>query len=345
MPICIFPSKMLSYIYMDKIEARYYEKLADNHVHCQLCPVGCHIAPSKQGICSIRTNEFGTLIATEYGRTVALNIDPIEKKPLYHFKPGSAILSVGPNGCNLSCNFCQNWTISQAKAGVRYVSPENLVRLALSNKSVGAAFTYTEPLIWFEYLLDSARQLRSAGLAAVLVSNAYINEAPARELFPYIAAVNFDLKSIRTEFYHRSCKGKLEDVKRTITIAHEMGVHLELTNLLITGLNDSNEDIRDLVSWVASLDKKIPLHFSRYFPHYKLDSPATPEERLEYAYKAGREKLEYVFVGNIAGIGNSDSLCQECGNTLVRRDGYLVDIIGMEGGKCSKCGFVSDIVV
>jgi pyruvate formate lyase activating enzyme len=330
---------------MDKIEARYYEKLADNHVQCRLCPLECHIAPSKQGICAIRTNEYGTLYATEYGRTVALNIDPIEKKPLYHFKPGSAILSVGPNGCNLSCVFCQNWTISQAKAGVRYVSPVNLVRLSLANKSVGAAFTYTEPLIWYEYLLDSARLLHDSGLAAVLVSNAYINAAPARELFPFINAINFDLKSIRPEFYRTSCKGKLDDVKRTIEIALELDVHLELTNLLITGLNDSDEDIVDLISYVASLDSKIPLHFSRYFPHYKLDSPPTPEERLEFAYRAAKEKLNYVYVGNISGIGSSDTCCLQCGNTLIKRDGYLVDIIGMEGGKCSKCGSFSDIVV
>jgi len=330
---------------MEKIEARYYEKLADGHLQCQLCPAKCHIAPSKQGICNIRTNEDGVLYATEYGRTVALNIDPIEKKPLYHFKPGSAILSVGPNGCNLSCIFCQNWNISQVKAAVRYVSPENLVNLAGSHKSIGVAFTYTEPLIWFEYLLDSAKLLRAAGLSVVLVSNAYINEAPARELFPFIDAVNFDLKSIRPEFYRKTCKGKLEDVQRTIAIAHELGVHLELTNLLIPKLNDSDDDILDLIDWVAALDMKIPLHFSRYFPHYKLDSPATPEERLRFAYRVAKEKLKYVFVGNIAGIGNSNTVCQACGNTLVNRDGYFVDIVGMDSGKCLRCGLISDIVV
>ena len=330
---------------MDKIEARYYDKLENANVRCHLCPVNCHIAPSKQGICGIRTNENGTLYAAEYGRTIALNIDPIEKKPLYHFKPGSAILSVGPNGCNFSCVYCQNWTISQAKAGVRYISPENLVRLAITNKSIGVAFTYTEPLIWYEYIFDSARLLRDSGLKSVLVSNAYINKAPARELFPLVDAANFDLKSIRPDFYRTTCKGKLDDVKRTIEISLEFGVHLELTNLLITGLNDSDDDILDLISYVESLDKKIPLHFSRYFPHYKLDSPPTPEERLEFAYKAGKEKLSYVFVGNISGIGSSDSSCSQCGNTLVKREGYLVDIIGMEGGKCSKCGTLSDIVV
>jgi pyruvate formate lyase activating enzyme len=330
---------------MEKIEAKYYTKLENDRVKCHLCPAGCIVGPSKQGVCLIRGNENGTLYASEYGKTVAMNIDPIEKKPLYHFKPGTEILSIGPNGCNLGCIFCQNWNISQVKSAVRYISPDNLVKLAGSNRSIGVAYTYTEPLIWYEYLLDSAKLLRQAGYAVVIVSNAYLNEAPARELFAYVDAANFDLKSIRPDFYRKVCKGKLADVQRTIKIALEMGLHIELTNLLIPKLNDTSAEIIELIDWVASLDPKIPLHFSRYFPHYQLDTPPTAEEILIYAVTEAKKKLKYVYIGNILGIGESDTACQQCGATLIERHGYSVNVIGLKGSNCLKCGFKSDIVV
>jgi pyruvate formate lyase activating enzyme len=329
---------------MGKIEARYYEKLDGGHVRCHLCPVNCHIASGKQGICMIRTNENGTLYASEYGQTIATNIDPIEKKPLYHFKPGSEILSIGPNGCNFACAFCQNWSISQEKASTRFISPEELVNLARSNNSVGVAYTYTEPMIWFEYIIDSAKLLKGANLAVVLVTNGYINEEPARELLPLVDAANIDLKSIRPDFYRKVCKGNLADVQRTIKIAVEMEVHVELTNLLIPDMNDSDEEIDELVDWVASVNPKIPLHLSRYFPNYKVDNPPTSEERLTYAFRAAKKKLKYVFVGNILGLGSSDTLCEKCGATLVARNGYSVKIVDLIGNRCVKCGNISDIV-
>jgi pyruvate formate lyase activating enzyme len=293
----------------------------------------------------IRGNEDGILYASEYGNTIAVNIDPIEKKPLYHFKPGTLILSIGPNGCNFGCSFCQNWTISQEKSPTRYISPENLVQLAKSKNSIGVAYTYTEPLIWFEYIYDSARLLRKSGLSVVLVSNGYINEEPARELFPLIDAANIDLKSIRPEFYSRVCKGKLPDVQRTIRLALEMGIHLELTNLLIPKLNDSDEQINELVNWIADLSPKIPLHISRYFPNYRLDNPPTTEERLAFAYETAVKKLRYVYVGNIIGLGGSDTRCHNCGAVLVKRSGYHINIIDMTNGACAACGTKSDIVI
>jgi pyruvate formate lyase activating enzyme len=329
---------------MEKIEARYYDRLENGHVKCLLCPAGCNIAPSKQGICMIRSNEDGILYASEYGQTIAMNIDPIEKKPLYHYKPGSKILSIGPNGCNFACAFCQNWTISQVKANSHYISPQNLTKLAGAEGSIGVAYTYTEPLVWFEYVYDSAKLLRNVGHDVVLVSNGYINEEPARELFQYVNAANFDLKSIRPEFYRKICKGKLEDVQRTIKMAFEMGIHVELTNLLIPGLNDTNDEIRELVSWVADLSPKIPLHISRYFPHYKLDNPPTTEDRLLFAFTEAKRKLNYVYVGNIAGIGDANTECLNCGAILVKRVGYAVEIVGLENNKCKKCGNLSDIV-
>ena len=342
--VCVFKSKLLFYS-VHKIEAKYYEKLDQEFVRCHLCPVNCRIAPSHEGICMIRRNEGGMLIATEYGKTIALNIDPIEKKPLYHFKPGSQILSVGPNGCNFGCIFCQNWSISQVKTNARYISARNLVKLAGSNGSVGVAFTYTEPLIWFEYLFDAARLLKESGFATVIVSNGFINEAPARELFRHIDAANFDLKSIRAEFYRKICRGKLEDVLRTIKIAVEMGIHVELTNLLIPGYNDSDDEIEKLVDWVAQLGADIPMHFSRYFPHYKLDAPATPEERLIFASKIAKKKLNYVYLGNVSDNIGNDTNCLKCGATLIKRNGYRIDLAGIDNGKCVGCGEESGIEV
>ncbi len=330
---------------MDKVEARYYEKLENGRVRCHLCPAECKISPSKDGICMVRGNVDGILYASDYGRTVALNIDPIEKKPLYHFKPGSDILSIGPNGCNFSCAFCQNWSISQEKNQTHYISPEKLVEYATQDGSIGVAYTYTEPLVWFEYVYDSAKLLKEAGLATVVVSNGYINEKPARELFKFIDAANIDLKSMNPDFYRKICKGKLDDVLRTIKIASEMGVHVELTNLLIPGKNDSDDDIRQLVEWIFEFNPDTVLHISRYFPHYRFDAPATDPERITFAYETARGKLRYVFTGNIAGIGDSDTYCQKCGMTLIKRDFYNVSVVGLDGSKCASCGAESDIVV
>jgi pyruvate formate lyase activating enzyme len=274
-----------------------------------------------------------------------LSIDPIEKKPLYHFKPGSDIVSIGPNGCNLSCKFCQNWTISQEKAPTRNISPEELLEFTRSRRSAGVSYTYTEPLIWYEYIYDSAGLLKDAGFATVLVSNGYINEEPAREIFQYIDAVNFDLKSMKPEFYRKICKGKLENVQRAIEIAREMGLHVEITNLLIPGYNDSNEEIGELVDWVYNLDPSIVLHISRYFPNYAFDDDPTPPKRLQYAYDVAREKLHYVYTGNIGGIGNPDTKCLKCDSTLIKRNFYNVRVVGLDGNKCVHCGAVTDVIV
>lgn len=330
---------------MEQVEARYYEKRDNLSVKCILCPVECVIRPSKKGICSIRTNIDGVLYATGYANTIALSIDPIEKKPLYHFKPGTDILSIGPNGCNLSCGFCQNWRISQEQAPTRYISPEQLIEYAHSRNSVGVAYTYTEPLIWFEYILDSAKLLKNTGLATVVVSNGYINEEPAREIFKYIDAANFDLKSMKPEFYRKTCKGKLESVQRAIEIAREMGLHVEITNLLVPGHNDSDDEMEKLVDWIYNLDPSIVLHISRYFPNYKFDDVPTSPEILQHAYDLATRKLRYVYTGNIAGIGDSDTKCLNCGHILVRRNFYNVDVVGLDENKCASCGAVSDIIV
>lgn len=327
-------------------EALYYEKLENNRVQCMLCFHKCLLVPGKTGLCLGRKNIDGKLYAVNYGLTTSLSTsDPIEKKPLYHFYPGKGILSIAPNGCNLKCPFCQNAEISQMEIPTRKITPEDLISLCRKNNLIGVAYTYSEPLIWYEFLLDAGTAVKNAGLKNVLVTNGIIEEEPAKQILPLIDALNIDIKSIREDFYKKIVKGDLASVQRTIRMAHKTS-HIELTNLLITGLNDSDEDIIDLIDWVYNLDKSIPLHFSRYFPHYKMDNPPTPEERLEFAYKQAKEKLDYVYVGNIHIPDTDATYCPECGNLIIERNGfYGVTIVGMDGKKCNKCKKEINIVL
>lgn len=326
-------------------EAKYYEKAESGKLHCLLCPVGCKLSEGKIGICYGRQNVGGKLYAVNYGELVSMAVDPIEKKPLFHFYPGSRILSVGPNGCNLRCRHCQNWSISQDHSPTRYVAPEQLIEAARNSDSIGIAYTYSEPLIWWEYIYDTATLAREQGIKTVLVSNGYINEQPWRDLVGLIDAMNVDVKSMKPDFYRKVCKGKLEDVLRTVEIAAENGVSLEVTNLVITNFNDSVEDIKLLVDWLSSIDRKIPLHFSRYFPHYKMTEPETPVETLRLAYEIACEKLDYVYLGNIEVEGASDTQCPDCHELLVRRSYYRTAVVGIENGRCVKCGRVVDLVI
>jgi pyruvate formate lyase activating enzyme len=280
----------------------------------------------------------GKLIAEGYGQVASLALDPIEKKPLYHFHPGSRIVSVGNNGCNLSCRFCQNSAISQERVPTRWIGPEELARLAGEHGSIGVAYTYAESLIWFEYLLDSGRLVRERGLKNVLVTNGTINPEPLRELLPVIDAMNIDLKSMNPRFYTRLAGGHLEPVLETIRLVAAAGVHLEVTNLIIPGENDDESEIAALIDFVASVNPEIPLHFSRYFPHYKLHRPPTPPETLARAWRMAREKLTWVYVGNIELPGASSSFCPSCGKVLVDRSRYYVREVNIAEGRCRHCG-------
>jgi pyruvate formate lyase activating enzyme len=330
---------------MMKKEALFWEKREDEKIQCLLCPVGCVIADGKVGVCMGRKNKDGTLYAVNYGRLVSSAIDPIEKKPLYHFYPGTQILSTGPNGCNMSCQNCQNWTISQEESPTQFVTPEELVKVALRENSAGIAYTYTEPLIWYEYVLDTAKIAKEKNLANVLVTNGYIHEEPLKKLLPYIHAMNIDLKSMDDDFYKRICKGQLAPVLRTIELSHQNKIHVEITNLIIPTLNDSDEQIQKLVDFVANLSDRIPLHFSRYFPTYKMDIPATPLETLQKAFLLGKRKLKYVYVGNAYIPNTSNTYCPECNELLVKRDGYSTSVVGIREKKCKKCGVAVDVVM
>ena len=317
--------------------AAHWKRTSGGKVQCLLCPFNCVLAEGKTGVCKGKTNIGGDLVAVNYGLTTSVSMDPMEKKPLYHFLPGSSILSVGPNGCNLSCDFCQNYHISQGRAATKFVSPEDLAAMAVANGSAGVAYTYSEPLIWFEYVMDAARAVRGRGLANVLVSNGYINPEPLAELLPWIDAMNLDIKSMDPVFYKKVCKSALPPVLQTARAAAGK-VHLEITNLLIPGLNDDKGNIEKLTDFVAGLDDKIPLHFSRYFPAYKRTTPPTPPETMEMAARIASEKLKYVFVGNIDLGRWKNSVCPGCGKTLIDRTGYMVKEVALDGEKCRACG-------
>ncbi len=326
------------------IEAKYWTKLDGGRVECELCPQRCRVPDDGHGICLGRVNHGGTLYAENFAECVTMSMDPVEKKPLYHFCPGRQVLSVACNGCNLRCDFCQNWSISQAPAVTSTVSPEELVRIATENGSFGIAYTYTEPLVWFEYILDAGALARERGLKNILVTNGIINEPPLLELLPIIDAMNVDLKSMRGEFYRRYCHfDGVEAAKRTIQLAAAR-VHLEVTNLVIPGLNDSDEDFHELVDFLAGISPSIPLHISRYFPTFKMEIPATPLETLERAYKIAGEKLRYVYLGNAGGSATSDTRCPGCGHVLVSRTGYATDTDGVLDGACASCGRDTDFV-
>ena len=319
------------------IEASFYHTLDNNRVQCDLCPNHCLIEDGESGTCSIRVNSGGSLLAAAYGEVVSLAVDPMEKKPLYHFYPGRNILSTGPNGCNFRCGFCQNAEISQGTVPTRHMEPETLADLAKSEETIGIAYTYTEPFIWFEYIRDAGKAVHDRGMVNVLVTNGYVNEAPLRELLPVIDAMNIDVKSMSPEFYRKVCGGRLEDVLRTVEIAAGK-CHVEVTNLIIPGYNDGEKDIVRLVEWLAGVNPSIPLHFSRYYPRYLFDAPQTPFETLQRAYEIASEKLHYVYVGNVALKGTGDTHCPACGNTLIIRSHYSVHLGGIRDGVCSSCG-------
>ncbi|MCD6461041.1 AmmeMemoRadiSam system radical SAM enzyme [bacterium] len=318
-------------------KALYWELKEDSNILCRLCPHQCLIDDGKTGRCRIRLNKNGVLYAKEYGRAVSYAVDPIEKKPLYHFYPSSQIFSLGANGCNFSCDFCQNWQISQEIKPTMYISPDKLISMARQYGCSAIAYTYTEPLIWFEYVLDCAKLSRAEGIKTVLVTNGYICEEPAEELLPFVDALNIDLKSMNPDFYRILCGAELEPVKNFIKMAANYS-HIELTNLIIPTQNDSDNDLETISKWVAQMDKNIALHFSAYSPRYKMEISATPVKRLLKAYEIAKKHLNYVYLGNVRtdDVG-SDTICPNCGNLLISRSGYTTEIVGLKGGVCADC--------
>ena len=319
-------------------EALFYETREGGKVQCRLCPHTCIITEGKTGICRVRVNRGGTLYTKIYGEVSSVAMDPIEKKPLYHFHPGTTILSVGTVGCSFRCQFCQNYSISQnPDHPTRYYAPEELVSIAENKGSLGIAYTYTEPLVWYEYVLDCCRLARKAGLKNVFVTNGYLNREPLRDLLPYADAFNVDLKAMSEEFYLKVVGGKLQGVLDAIEeISNHPDVMLEVTTLVIPGHNDSDEEMEKLTAFLSSLSPDIPYHLSAYYPMYHFTAPPTPLHTLERLREVALRKMHYVYLGNVSGPTNT--FCHNCGALLVERRGYSVSIGQYENGTCRACG-------
>jgi len=326
-------------------EASFYKRLADKFVQCQLCPRQCRIPSGKRGFCRVRENKDGTLYTLSYSKPVSITYnDPIEKKPLFHFLPTETTFSVATAGCNLRCLFCQNWEISQAapdEIEYRYVEPKELVRMAVESGRKVIAYTYTEPTIFYEYMYECAQLARQAGLKNVMHSNGYIQEEPLRKLAKFLDAANIDLKGFSDDFYSRVSSGTLEPVLRSLKVLKEEGVHLEITNLILSGYNDDPELIRKMCLWIKeNLGADTPVHFSRAFPMYKLTSiNPTPVETLHKAREIALDcGLRYVYIGNVAGDPAENTYCPRCKKVIVERKGYFVVNVGLESGRCKFCG-------
>lgn len=331
-------------------EAKFWRQEGEK-VECFLCPHHCRIAHNKMGICGVRQNRNGGLYSLIYGQASAIHVDPMEKKPLFHFYPGESVLSLGSIGCNLRCLHCQNYTISQAKFGSAYLNslrPEDVVRLAKESGCRAVAFTYNEPTIWHEFAFDVFRLCQERGIATVYVSNGFIELEPLRELAPYLNAMNIDVKGFREEFYRQVCKARLGPVLAATELAHDLGVHLELTYLIIPTRNDKEEEIRSFCKWVVGkLDARVPVHFTRFHPDYLMtDLPGTPVQTMEMALGVGKEEgLSFVYLGNIYAPEGESTRCPRCGSLVIKRSGFHVEKAALQEGKCSKCGEPLNIVV
>ncbi len=327
------------------MQAEWGEAQADGAVVCRLCPHGCRIAAGQRGRCGARENRGGQLRALTYGQITSAALDPIEKKPLYHFMPGGRIFSIGSWGCNFRCRFCQNWQISQQEVPAQNLTPVEVARRAGADGSVGVAYTYNEPLIGWEFVRDCCREVKRAGLKNVLVTNGFINPEPLAELLPLVDALNIDLKAFNEDFYQRLCGGSLAPVLAAIKLAASQSL-VEVTTLLIPGENDDPQELNALAQWVAeNCGAEIPAHLSAYTPRYQHQTrPTTADELLQAREIFGRH-LRHVYVGNVLTADGSDTRCVGCGQPLVKRQGYRIDARGLGAdGSCRACGVKSGIV-
>ncbi|NLO25779.1 MAG: AmmeMemoRadiSam system radical SAM enzyme [Clostridiales bacterium] len=323
-------------------EAMYYTRDGDT-VRCFLCPHACVLKPEQTGRCSVRRNKGGVLYSLNYGEITACNVDPIEKKPLYHFYPGRPILSVGSFGCNLKCGFCQNHAIAHGTPGTVFVSPGDLVSRAMSVRdNIGIAYTYNEPSIWYEYVLDTARLARERVLKNVLVTNGYIGIKALEQLLPFIDALNIDIKAFSDDYYGSICSGRLSPVLDTVKAAAGC-CHVEVTTLVVDELNSDTGQLESLAEWIAGVDKHIPIHLSRYYPAYQMDRPPTRLDTMAAAKEAVKKHLEYVYIGNVAGVDNN-TYCPACDAKLVERRGHAARLL-FDGKKCGDCGKPISMVV
>jgi pyruvate formate lyase activating enzyme len=318
------------------------EKKINGKLECLLCPHFCKISEGKTGICGVRKNMGERIELLTYGVISGYSLDPVEKKPLYHFFPGFNILSVGSYGCNMRCDFCQNYHISQniPKNISGDSGPGEIVNNVLSaRRNIGLAFTYNEPGIWFEFVMDTATLVKEKGLYTAMVTNGYINSDPLNELLKVIDAFNVDLKAFNNNFYKKLTGASLEPVKSSLKQIVNAGRHLEITTLLITGQNDNKTEMENQVKWIASeLGDEIPFHLSRYFPMYKRDDPTTPHETLTGHFEIASKYLKYVYMGNTLSESGQDTRCPDCHTVVTKRSGYHTQNLSTNNGRCPGCG-------
>jgi pyruvate formate lyase activating enzyme len=324
-------------------EAYLYKKLDDKKVRCDLCSHRCIIKNKDRGKCCVRKNIDGVLYSLVYRKIIAENSDPIEKKPLFHFLPGSYSMSIATVGCNFKCFFCQNYNISQIPCDYdriegRDVSPEDIVSNALSNGDKSISYTYTEPTVFFEYAYDTAKLANAKGLKNVFVTNGFMSKECLLMIEPYLDAANVDLKSFSDATYKNKIGGRLKPVLNNIILMKELGIWIEVTTLIIPGINDSDNELKQIAEFLAGIDKSIPWHISAYYPQYKSNIPPTGIEQIEKAIDIGKSAgLKYVYGGNVPGSDYENTYCPECGSMLIERTGFSVSRSKIKKGSCSNC--------
>lgn len=325
-------------------EARFYQKLEEGKVRCILCPHQCLIIPGKRGICGVRENREGELFCLVYEKIISCAVDPVEKKPLYHFLPGEDAFSLATVGCNLSCLNCQNYAISQAarkrsEIPGEKISPQEIVQNARKRGAKMIAYTYTEPVIFYEYAYDTCRVAHEEGIKNVFVTNGYIMPRPLREISSFLDAANVDLKSMKDQVYGKTCGGKLQPVLDSIKLMRELGIWVEVTTLIIPGINDNQEEIASIADFIYQTDSDIPWHLSRFFPTYKMQNYSyTPVETLHRAKQIGEKVgLKYIYIGNVPGDESGNTFCPHCGRRVIKRTGFYAGDINIENGRCRWC--------
>jgi pyruvate formate lyase activating enzyme len=336
------PSNDDAHIFFEK-EAMFYEKLKENEIKCKLCPKECVIGDRERGWCGVRENRKGVYHTLVYGNPCSMNPDPIEKKPFFHYLPGTWAFSIATAGCNLNCKFCQNWEISQSRPEEtqnNQLPPADVIASAKEANCKSIAYTYSEPTVYYEYMLDTAKLGRKAGIKSVVVSAGFINPEPLKMLCENVDAVKIDLKSMRNKFYNDICSAELQPVLNTLKILKSSGTWCEIVYLIIPSLNDSDAELRDTARWIyENLGPDVPLHFSRFYPMYQLRNlPPTDKERLRSARQMAMDTgLKFVYIGNIAGDEGESTFCPKCKKLLIKRQGYTIRQNSVVGGKCKWC--------
>lgn len=331
---------------LSDVEAKYYKKLPEDIVVCELCPRECSVSDVERGFCGVRENRGGTYKTLVHSRVCSMNIDPIEKKPFFHFHPGTTAFSVATAGCNVNCKFCQNWDISQARPEqLRNVllTPDALANECVSRKIPTIAYTYSEPVVFYEYMYDAAVRSRRDGIKNVVVTGGYIKEEPLRDLLKVVDAVKVDLKSFSEQYYKDIVNGELKPVLDALKIIHESGTWLEIVYLVVPTLNDKDDEFSALCKWVKSdLSPDVPVHFTRFHPTYLMTNlPPTPVATLERAYRIARDEgLRYPYIGNVPGNKAENTYCPDCGEILIERYGFRIGQNRIMDGKCAGCGVV-----